>query len=174
MSTEVVEAMSSKPVYGAVVAGLATGRRLLLTQTIGQAERMGLLEQLAHDGQLLELLCPAADEGVFEARVQSLLADAAVGARLYVCGDESFIWRAHALARQAGLLDEEIELFNTGEQRTLYCVHCATLQVIGDQGQADCAGCGVRLLVREHFSRRLGAYMGVCLDPDHPHAEGQP
>lgn len=103
--------------------------------------------------------------------LDSALQQAGIGLRLYVYGDETFLWQVHALACQAGLLDEEIELLCCGEQRLLYCVHCSHLQPIGRQQQVRCSGCGVGLLVREHFSRRLGAYMGVCLDPDQPLAE---
>jgi len=32
----------------------------------------------------------------------------------------------------------------------------------------QCAGCGRHLLVRDHFSRRLAAYMGVMADAEAP------
>jgi hypothetical protein len=33
---------------------------------------------------------------------------------------------------------------------------------------ADCRGCGARLFVRDHFSRRLAAFMGVMVDAEVP------
>lgn len=108
-------------------------------------------------------------------RLQILLEQAQAGTRLQVVGDEVFLWHVYRLARHAGLLGDEIELFKQGARRRLYCVHCSNLQDIGEVGECTCVQCGVRLLVREHFSRRLGAYMGVCLDPDQPIArEAQP
>ena len=103
-------------------------------------------------------------------RLQMLLEQAQAGTRLYVCGDESFLWHIHRLARQAGLLGDEIELFKQGARRRLYCVHCGHLQDIGSEGECTCGQCRVKLFVREHFSQRLGAYMGVCIDPDSPFA----
>ena len=31
-----------------------------------------------------------------------------------------------------------------------------------------CPGCGRSLFVRDHFSRRLGAFQGVCVDAETP------
>ena len=67
-------------------------------------------------------------------------------------------------------LGDEIELFKQGARRRLYCVHCGHFQDIGSEGECTCGQCRVKLFVREHFSQRLGAYMGVCIDPDSPFA----
>lgn len=104
-------------------------------------------------------------------RLQMLLEQARAGTRLYVSGDETFLWHVYRLARHAGLLADEIELFKQGTRRRLYCVHCENFQDIGDEAQCTCGQCGVKLLVRAHFSQRLGAYMGVCIDPDSPYAK---
>ncbi|MNZ36743.1 hypothetical protein D3C78_541720 [compost metagenome] len=185
MSVEAAGVMRSKPVYAAVPPLPSAGRRLLVTQDASLAEAADLHGQLSADGQPLELAslrgeaawaggqasCGAFDR--LEVRLLSLLSSAPVGTRLYVCGDESFLWSIYRLARSSGLLAEEIELVKVGSCRELYCVHCATQQSIGAESTVTCSGCGVRLMVREHFSRRLGAYMGVCLDPDQPHGEGR-
>ena len=76
--------------------------------------------------------------------------------------------------RPAGLLGDEIELFKQGARRRLYCVHCGHFQDIGSEGECTCGQCRVKLFVREHFSQRLGAYMGVCIDPDSPYAAEVP
>lgn len=183
MSGEVTGAMPSTPVYAPEISILASGRRLLVLQDAGLAEAAQLYGQLGADGQPVELVAlrgeaPWADgqrgcgsTDLLEVRVLTLLSTAPVGSRVYVCGDEAFAWRIYRLARNSGLLAEEIELIKTGSRRELYCVHCATLQTIGSEQDVACRHCGVQLLVREHFSRRLGAYMGVCLNPDQPYAE---
>lgn len=176
-----VETMHSKPVYAALPPPLVGERRVLVTQDASLAEAVALHGQLSADGQPVELASLRGETATrcatfdgLRVRVLSLLSSSPVGTRLYVCGDESFLWRIHALARDSGLLDEEIHLVKVGQQRDLYCVHCATRQHIAAESAVTCSGCGVRLTVREHFSRRLGAYMGVCLDPDQPHGEGRP
>lgn len=179
MSGAVTGAMPSKPVYAPEVSILASGRRLLVIQDAGAEEAARLHGQLTADGRAVERVALHGEAGggdfeLLQVRVLALLSAAPVGSRLYVCGDESFLWRVYRLARSSGLLGEEIELVRAGSRRELYCVHCAHLQSIGGEGEVTCQGCGVRLLVREHFSRRLGAYMGVCLDPDQPFAEARP
>lgn len=183
MSVEATGAVPSTPVYAPEVAILASGRRLLVVQDAGMAEAARLYGQLGGDGQPVELValrgeatwaggqrgCGSTD--LLEVRVLTLLSTAPAGSRLYVCGDETFAWSIYRLARTSGLLAEEIELIKAGSQRELYCVHCATVQSIGPEQETICRHCGVHLLVREHFSRRLGAYMGVCLNPDQPYAE---
>lgn len=96
------------------------------------------------------------------------------GLRLELRGDESFIWPLQALARNAGLQDEEILLSRVPGSRQVFCVHCARCQPASAAEVLTCAHCGVRLEVRRHFSQRLGAYLGVCADADHPYAEARP
>ena len=81
------------------------------------------------------------------------------------------MWRIHGLARDAGLEEQEIDLSHTlSGPRQVYCVHCGLLQAASPNAQLACLGCDVELEVREHFSRRLGAYIGVCRNPDQPYA----
>lgn len=179
MSGAVTGAMPSKPVYAPGVSVLASGPRLLVVQDGGLEEAARLYGQLTADGRAVERVALRGEQSVggdfdrLQVRVLDLLSAAPVGTRLYVCGDESFLWRVQRLARGSGLLGEEIELVKVGSRRELYCVHCAGMQSIGAEQETTCCHCGVRLMVREHFSQRLGAYMGVCLNPDRPRAEGQ-
>ncbi|MNR39366.1 hypothetical protein D3C85_1575730 [compost metagenome] len=100
-----------------------------------------------------------------------MLANATVGSRLYIMGDEAFIWRIHGLARSAGLENDEIDISRSiGGARLVYCVHCGLTQAAGPEPVLTCIGCEVGLDVREHFSQRLGAYLGVCTNPDQPYA----
>lgn len=173
MSAEVADSIFSTPIYPMEAADVAVGRRILVIQDEGLTVAQGLKSRFAADGVPLEVLLPRPAEPAYEERLAALLGEARVGTRVYVCGDEAFLWHVRGLAHAAGLLDEEIELFRSGARRKLYCVHCSTMQDIGAEGESTCTGCGVRLFVRNHFSRRLGAYMGVCLDADDPRGEGR-
>jgi hypothetical protein len=53
-------------------------------------------------------------------------------------------------------------------------VHCGLSQPGTTHDSLQCSGCRVLLEVREHFSRRLGAYIGVCANPDQPYAGFRP
>jgi len=111
----------------------------------------------------------------FAWRLQQALASATVGCRLYLLGDEAFVWRLHGQARAAGLEDDEIRLTcSLPGQRLVYCAHCGLIQATGPEPLLNCIGCHVGLVVGRHFSRRLGAYFGVCNNPDKPYAGFQP
>ena len=111
----------------------------------------------------------------FTRRLQQALAGATVGCRLYLLGDEAFVWRIHGEARAAGLEDDEISMTCTlPGLRQVYCAHCGLTQAAGPAAVLSCIGCHVGLEVRTHFSRRLGAYLGVCINPDQPYAGFQP
>ena len=106
----------------------------------------------------------------FARRLHQVLVSATVGSHLYILGDEAFIWRVHGEARSAGLEDDEIDITRTlAGPRLVYCVHCGLTQAAGSEPLLTCIGCAVGLEVREHFSRRLGAYLGVCGNPDQPY-----
>ena len=83
----------------------------------------------------------------------------------------SAFWRIHGEARNAGLEDDEIDITHTlAGHRLVYCAHCGLTQAGGPEPLLSCIGCAVGLEVREHFSKRLGAYLGVCTNPDQPYS----
>ncbi|WP_322044816.1 dimethylamine monooxygenase subunit DmmA family protein [Paraburkholderia sp. J67] len=115
--------------------------------------------------------CTSEDDLATE--LANTLAQCSPGTRLYLAGDEAFIWRMQRLARAAGLDREEIAATTIGAQRTVYCVHCAQAHDYATGDEVACTSCNVRLAVRGHFSERLGAWLGVCADADHPYAEAR-
>jgi hypothetical protein len=122
-------------------------------------------------GELEQPLVLNGESADFSRRLHQVLASATVGSHLYIMGDEAFIWRIHGEARSAGLENDEIDINRTiAGARLVYCVHCGLTQAVGPEALLTCIGCNVGLEVREHFSRRLGAYLGVCTNPDQPYA----
>lgn len=92
-----------------------------------------------------------------------------IGLRFYAVGTESFIWDAHNIAIAAGLAEAEIQLVQAGsKKRRVYCSHCKTMNEDVMFSITPCQGCGAALLVRDHFSRRLAAFMGVKVDAEVP------
>jgi len=92
-----------------------------------------------------------------------------VNDRLCVQGTEPFVWRVAALAAQAGLPLSQVQLAHAGSQRRrVWCTHCHGFTEGVTTNVVDCAGCGRHLLVRDHFSRRHGAFMGVMVDAEQP------
>lgn len=92
-----------------------------------------------------------------------------VGLRLYALGTEAFLWDVANAARVAGLGKEEIFLAQAGSlRRRVYCTHCKSINEDVTTNIATCRACGARLFVRDHFSRRLAAFMGVMVDAEMP------
>ncbi len=133
----------------------------------------GLVTLLVH-GDTSTTAHAASFYSTHEALEHDLLATldrASIGLRLYVCGNEAFLWRIKRVARSAGMLAEEITTQLDAATRPVYCVHCGASHVYDALSEVECAGCAIRLSVRQHFSQRIGAYLGVCADADRPYLE---
>jgi dimethylamine monooxygenase subunit C len=92
-----------------------------------------------------------------------------MGLRIYVAGSEGFIWSVSECVKAFGIEDADImkELAGT-LARSVYCVHCKVITHDITTNIGKCCGCQRMLFVRDHFSRRLGAYMGLMVDAESP------
>jgi dimethylamine monooxygenase subunit C len=92
-----------------------------------------------------------------------------MGLRIYVAGSEGFIWSVSECAKAYGIEDADIMKELTGTlARSVYCVHCKAITHDITTNIGQCIGCKRMLFVRDHFSRRLGAYMGLMVDAESP------
>jgi predicted RNA-binding Zn-ribbon protein involved in translation (DUF1610 family) len=97
------------------------------------------------------------------------LAREPVGFRLYAAGTEAFLWDTMNIARQTGMGKGEVFLSHAGSlRRRVYCTHCKTMIEDVTTSIVPCPACGANLFVRDHFSRRLAAFMGVKVDAEVP------
>ncbi|MFT3689562.1 dimethylamine monooxygenase subunit DmmA family protein [Paenirhodobacter sp.] len=102
-------------------------------------------------------------------RYRKALLDAHMGTQLYLAGTEGLIGQATAEALAAGLPAEAIQTEHRGSiARRMQCVHCKGITENVTTDPFTCAHCGLTLFVRDHFSRRLGAFQGVCVDAETP------
>jgi dimethylamine monooxygenase subunit C len=100
---------------------------------------------------------------------RTVLDESLMGTRLYVAGPESFIGLAMKIALEFDLNKDEIRAEEMGTlARRVYCVHCRATSEEVRTNIVRCAGCARWLLVRDHYSRRLAAYMGVMVDAEAP------
>lgn len=96
-------------------------------------------------------------------------AAARMGLRLYLAGSGWFVDRACAIAAGFGLGADAIRAERVGPpERAVYCVHCKTITPRVRTNLVACTGCDRMLMVREHHSRRLAAYMGFQVDAEAP------
>ncbi len=100
---------------------------------------------------------------------RAILGQSLMGTRLYVAGPESFIGLAMKIALDFNLNKDEIRAEECGTlARRVYCIHCRATTENVRTNIVSCVGCERWLLVRDHYSRRLAAYMGVMVDAEAP------
>jgi dimethylamine monooxygenase subunit C len=100
---------------------------------------------------------------------RAILARSLMGTRLYVAGPESFMGLVMKIALEFNLNKDEIRAEECGSlARRVYCIHCRATTESVRTNIVRCVGCERWLLVRDHYSRRLAAYMGVMVDAEAP------
>jgi len=115
------------------------------------------------------------DLKVFESEMEALYAfyrslpDVRMGTRFYVSGTESFMWSLCKLASLFDVQESEImKQLSNSLSRPVYCVHCKATTPDVKTNIVSCIKCSRKLFVRDHFSRHLGAYMGLMIDAENP------
>jgi len=115
------------------------------------------------------------DERALLAALEHALRDAKIGLRIYALGSEPFIWSVRQLGERFAIAREAVRVAHSGSlHRRVYCIHCRTLNEGVTTSVAECGGCKRSLFVRDHFSRRLAAFMGVQADAENPGELPQP
>ncbi|MET3999218.1 dimethylamine monooxygenase subunit DmmA family protein [Marinobacterium sp. MBR-109] len=170
--------IKSRPKYQPPVLVDSAPLQVFICEPSALDQLMPLYAQCSPEQARL-LLIGAADEAVSDIdpctveampeRVQQLLAEVPVTTRLYVGGSEMFLWDIRNQALKAGLVDEQIQLAPPVHRaRRLFCTHCYTVTEGVETSPCTCDGCGRLLLVRDHFSRVHGAYVGVQINAEDP------
>lgn len=102
-------------------------------------------------------------------RIQRVLADAQMGLQVYLTGTEGLMGQAQNEAMKAGIPHTAIQTEHRGSvARRMQCVHCKGITEDVETDPFVCSHCGLNLFVRDHYSRRLAAYQGVCIDAEDP------
>ena len=101
--------------------------------------------------------------------LRDTLASASMGLRLYVAGKESFIGSVAIVAHGFGVSYESMRTEHRGSlARRVQCVHCKEIAEDITTNFFQCSRCGILLFVRDHYSRRIGAFMGVASSVEDP------
>lgn len=177
--------IKSRPAYQALAPDLAGSRHLLVIE--GEALPPGRLAALSGSfapvaATLQTWLTGAAAADSIAGKLWQLgsvedVLDAmacatrgyGMGDRLYVLGTEPFLWSVARAAALIGFGPGQVQLEHAGSlRRRVWCTHCHGTTENVTTGIVACGGCGRHLLVRDHFSRRLGAFMGVMVDAEAP------
>lgn len=102
-------------------------------------------------------------------QLDGLLSTATMGTRLYAAGSEGFVGRVVVVAVGHGIDHKSVLTEHSGSRaRRVQCVHCKNVAEDVTVSVFECPGCGVLLFVRDHYSRRLAAFQGVCVNAEDP------
>lgn len=142
--------------------GLEPGFRGVICASFGAAG--DTVEQQGDNQPRLDLRFEAATpEALSELR--SALGRSSVGVRLLLSGPTADIRAAAAVAAECGLQQEEMTLLSEeAAPRAIYCPHCHSTTTTTEPAGSEvpCQGCGTTLVTTDHFSRRMGAYLGYA------------
>jgi ferredoxin-NADP reductase len=190
-----MSAVKSKPVYAPLTADTGGRYHLLLGMGEGSACLLRVLRELGtlapasrqhtrvlfasavaaqnkdnpFDGLGLQSVLLFDDSASLLDRAREVLERSLMGTRVYVAGPESFIGRVLQLAADFNLNKDEIRAEHIGTAaRRVHCVHCRAGTEDVRTNIVRCSGCSRWLMVRDHYSRRLAAYMGVIVDAEAP------
>jgi hypothetical protein len=102
-------------------------------------------------------------------KLAQVFGTARMGLQVYLSGTESLIGQAMKVAMQHGVDHHSICTEHRGSlARRIQCVHCKGITDDVRTQPAVCSHCGLTLLVRDHYSRRIAAFQGVCADAEQP------
>ena len=107
--------------------------------------------------------------GAAASRIDRVLQDATMGLQVYLTGTEGLMGQAMRACLANGIPHEFIQTEHRGSvARRMQCVHCKGITEDVETDPFVCSHCGLNLFVRDHYSRRLAAYQGVCIDAEDP------
>jgi ferredoxin-NADP reductase len=158
-------------------AGVQALLNLLQQTQPTQPIRVLYLQQTAADAEHASKIKAALPAGchVFTAKqelqdaLKRMLPEMFMGTRIYVAGAEDFIWSVTTEIKPFGIVPADIMQEQIGTlARPVYCVHCKAVTHDVTTNVVACDGCGKMLFVRDHFSRNMGAYMGLMADAESP------
>ena len=102
-------------------------------------------------------------------RLRRVLSDLKMNTQVYLTGTEGLMGQAQNEAMAAGIPHEFIQTEHRGSvARRMQCVHCKGITEDVMTDPFECSHCGLNLFVRDHYSRRLAAFQGVCVDAEDP------
>ena len=178
-----VQGIKSRPIYSGLDIDTNAQRHLFALQGEGVD---ALLDQIRTHGsgflQNSEVLCvgelpnieadtqwSAPTIPVLLNRLSVNLNNARMGTRLYLSGTEGFIGQCMKVAIEHGIDFNSIRTEHRGSTaRRVQCVHCKGITEDVTTSPYVCTHCGLSLLVRDHYSRRLAVFQGVCIDAEQP------
>lgn len=186
--------VKSRPVYPGLEPDLSATSNIVVCDRAGSAAVADMLRKAGAEfaGRTIVLLCsddytdvPSLEVDIAALRPATATAfaslDATVaalgerlfrsrmGIRVYAAGSEPLIGSAVERAMRFGIDHLSVRTEHRGSlKRRVQCVHCKGIIENVTASPVKCTHCGVTLAVRDHYSRRFAAFIGVCIDAEVP------
>jgi hypothetical protein len=184
--------IKSRPQYPGLAADLHAKHHVFVADAAGAEAVLDLFrkDRGAIQGQVIIVFASTAVDGTAAAELEKLGAEAVhvlptiatamrrlegvlgiarMGTRIYAAGSESLIGLTIQLVQSCGLDWKAVITEHRGTlARRVQCVHCKGFTENVTTNIVKCSHCGTNLLVRDHYSRRLAAFQGVCIDAEVP------
>lgn len=152
---------------GEAPAGFAQRSQLVYTEAGQGTANTHDLDVLQAFGLANVDIVPATDQAL--RLLERYLDSSTMGTRLYTVGSESFVGQVVQHASNRHLDPHAVMTELSGSlARRVQCVHCKVTTEQVTMSVFDCPGCGVALMVRDHYSRRLAAFQGVSATAEDP------
>ena len=189
MTVPPVSSVKSRPVFATIALDPAASHHLVVAGPGSTAVVLRLLDEAARSGRATTLIAPTGllhtlgtprpgpgggthaciDVASTIDALRAHLVCARMGIRIYATGSESFLADCRNALQAHGVLDDEATFELAGSlARPVVCIHCSTRTPTVTTDVFVCAGCARHLMVRDHYSRRLAAFMGVNVDAETP------
>ena len=167
----------SKPVYRTLIPVDGRPHHCVMTDAQGVARATQLCAAIEGASECIVVCEPQAGELIpgaahvtgdtLEDYLAARLRKLPVGTQFYLFGREQFVWPLQDLLRTAHVPLERCAVERCGPlSRDVFCVHCRQTTTDVAHTPIDCTGCGRRLHVYDHFSKRLGCYMGFQVNAE--------
>ncbi len=187
------ETIASRPVYGSL-APVESNYHLFIADDHGGAAIVELAQHLSsdfwtnceiiyinsqpnsasdHSDAIEALQCSkfylGASIDAARGRISNSLNRAKMGTQIYLAGSEQLLNVSTMLVIEAGYDHRSVQTEQRGSlARRVQCVHCKGITPDVITQPTVCSHCGLLLLVRDHYSRRLAAFQGVNINAEYP------
>lgn len=190
MSSRIEPSILSRPTYGTLNPVSSASGQLMIADAEGGEALLDLVKQApqgfldnaeicyvpgaADHTKALEALGAArfytgSSVAAIQSRLMRNFERLHMGTQIYMAGSESLMGVSMKTAMDAGIDFEAIQTEHRGTlARRMQCVHCKGITEDVTTQPAECAHCGLLLLVRDHYSRRYAAFQGVNINAEDP------
>ena len=166
ITVEIDERVKSRPEYSPVKLDLKQQQQVFISATGNNATLKRMFDDCVTQlgNQRVTWLVVHQD---VKRVIAETAADFPLATAVYIAGTEAWMWDVRNALIAEDFAPEQIQMLAPeSNARRLFCTHCYTVMEGVTHNPHSCSGCGELLLVRDHFSKLYGAYVGVSINAE--------